>query len=104
MGASLDRRDERHADVGYVFQHLSTFVVDLAPNAWVGDVAKRSPVDIRNELPACAGQDYDLVRSILSDAVEGFHKLRVSLRVHSERAAVAVEFSKQHTVGISPQL
>jgi hypothetical protein len=41
MGASLDSRDHRHAYVGYLFQNLKTFVVNLAPNAWIGDVAER---------------------------------------------------------------
>ena len=68
-----------------------------------GDVAERSPVDIRNELPARARQDYDLVRSILPDPVEGLDKLRVSLRVHSERSAVVVKFGNQNTFGIPSQ-
>ena len=33
VGASLDRCDDRHANVGYVFQNLAAFVVNLAPNA-----------------------------------------------------------------------
>ena len=41
MRASLDRRDDRHAYVGYVFQNLNTFVVNLAPNARIGDFAER---------------------------------------------------------------
>jgi hypothetical protein len=65
MGASLDSRDHRHAYVGYLFQNLKTFVVNLAPNAWIGDVAERGPIDVTNKLAACARQDYDLVRSIL---------------------------------------
>jgi hypothetical protein len=88
----------------YVFQNLKSFVVDLAPNAWIGDVAERSPIDISNELPTRARQDYDLVRSILPNPVEAIDKLRVSLRVHNERPAVAVELSNQHTFVISCQL
>jgi hypothetical protein len=35
------RRDDWHAYVGYVFQSLYPFVVNLAPNAGIGDVAER---------------------------------------------------------------
>ena len=40
MSASLDSRDDRHAYVGYVFEKLNAFVVNLAPNARIGDVAE----------------------------------------------------------------
>ena len=65
MGASLDSCDDRHAYVGYVFQSLNAFVVNLAPNAGIGDIAERGPIDIGNKLPTCAREDYDLVRPIL---------------------------------------
>src|SRR6266849_9261506 len=39
MGASLDSRDHRQAYVGYVFQQLNAFVVNLAPNG--GDCSYR---------------------------------------------------------------
>src|SRR5437016_5047624 len=104
MGASLDGRDDRHAYVGYVFQSLNAFVVNLAPNAGIGDIAERGPLDIRNELPTCSREDYDLVRSILRNPVEGLDKFRVSLRGHNERAAVAVELSNQHALGVSGQV
>jgi hypothetical protein len=32
VGASLDRRNYRHAYVGDVFQNLNTLVVNLAPD------------------------------------------------------------------------
>jgi hypothetical protein len=77
MGASLDSCDDRHAYVGYVFQNLNTLVVNLAPNAWIGDVAERGPSDISNKLPARARQDYDLVPSILcSDDAISFAGIR----------------------------
>ena len=41
MRASLDSRDDRHAYVGYVFQDLNAFVVNLAPDAGIGGVAER---------------------------------------------------------------
>ncbi len=104
MGASLDSCDDRHAYVGYVFQNLKTLVVNLAPNAWIGDVAERGPIDISNKLPACARQDYDFVPSILPDPLEGIDKFCVRLRGHNERPAVAVKFSNQHTFVISCQL
>jgi hypothetical protein len=66
MGTSLDSRDDRNAYVGYVFQSLNAFVVNLAPNPGIGDIAERGPIDISNELPTCTREDYDLVRSILA--------------------------------------
>src|SRR6266508_6334238 len=98
MGASLDSRDDRHADVGYVLQNLSAFVVNLAPNAGIGDVAERCPIDPNNEVPACARQDHDLVGSILRNPIEGIDEFRVSWRAHNEGPAVGMEFSNQHTV------
>src|SRR6266478_3965581 len=103
MGTSLDSRDDRHSYVGYVFQNLDAFVVNLTPDAGIGDIAKRGPIDISNELPTCARQDYDLVRPILRNPVEGIDKFCVRLRAHDERSAVAVEFSNQHTFVIACQ-
>src|SRR5206468_6567491 len=104
MGASLDSRDDWRAYVGYVFQNLSAFVVNLAPNAGIGDVAEGWKIDVRNEVAACSCQDYDLVRSILRDPVRGIDKLRMVLRGENERPAIPVKFGNQHTVGISRQL
>src|SRR5712692_2242417 len=104
MGTSFNRGDHRHSYVGYVFQNLNAFVVNLAPNARIGDIAERGPIDISNELPTCTREDYDLVRSILRNPVEGIDKFRVSLRAHNERPAIAVELSNQHTLVISCQL
>src|SRR5580704_18495391 len=96
MGTSLDGRDDQHAYLGYIFQNLNAFVVNLAPNPRIGDIAERGPLDISNELPACAREDHDLVRSILRNPVEGLDKFRVSLRGHYERPAVAVKLRNQH--------
>src|SRR6202035_3860494 len=104
MGASLNSRDDRHAYVGYVFQSLNAFVVNLAPNAGIGDITERGPIDISNKLPTCAREDYDLVRSILRNAVKGLDKFRVSWGAHNERPAVDVKFGNQHTLVISGQL
>ena len=41
MRASFDSCDDWHANVGWVFQKLNAFVVNLAPNARIGDVAER---------------------------------------------------------------
>jgi hypothetical protein len=41
MGAPFDSRDGRHAYVGYIFQNLNAFIMNLAPHAGIGDVAKR---------------------------------------------------------------
>ena len=64
----------------------------LAPNAGIGNVAERRKIDVRNKLASRPGQDYDLVRSILRDAVKRIDKLGVILCSESERFAVAVEF------------
>src|SRR6202034_112795 len=103
MGTSLDGRDDRHAYVGYIFQDLNAFVVNLAPNAGIGGIAERGPIDISNELPTSARQDYDLVRPILRNPVEGIDEFCVSWRGHSERSAVGVAFSNQHTLIIACQ-
>ena len=79
MGTSLDCRDDRHAYVGYVFQSLNAFVVNLAPDAGIGGIAERGPIDISNELPTCAREDYNLVRSVLCNPVKGIDKFRVGL-------------------------
>src|SRR5579863_8512958 len=104
VGASLDSRDDRHAYVGYIFQNLNAFVVNLAPNAGIGGIAERGPVNISNELPTSAREDYDLVRSILRNSVEGIDKFRVGLRGHNERPAVAVELSDKYAFGVARQL
>src|SRR5437016_8879932 len=104
MGTSLDSRDDRHAYIGYVFQNLYAFVVNLAPNAGIGGIAERGPIDISNELPTSAREDYDLVRSVLSNPVEGIDKFRVRLRRHNERPAVAVELGDQYAFGVARQL
>src|SRR3984885_8879831 len=104
MGASLDSRDDWHPYVGYVFQNLNAFVVNLAPNPGIGYIAERGPLDISNELPTCAREDHDLVGSILRNPVAGLGKLRVSLCSHNERPAVVVKLSNQHTLVISCQL
>src|SRR5579863_7357341 len=41
MRAPLHRRNDRHAYVGYVFQNLNTFIVNLAPDAGIARVAPR---------------------------------------------------------------
>src|SRR2546425_12874158 len=104
MGTSLDSRDDRHTYIGYVFQNLNAFIVNLAPNAGIGGIAERGPIDISNELPTSAREDYDLVRSVLSNPVEGIDKFRVRLRRHNERPAVAVELGDQYAFGVARQL
>src|SRR6266581_585315 len=104
MGTSFDSRDDRHAYVGYVFQNLNAFVVNLAPHAGIGAIAERGPIDISNELPTSAREDYDLVRSILRNSVEGIDKFRVSSRGHNECPAVAVELNDKYAFGVLRQL
>src|SRR5579863_6547610 len=104
VGASLDCRDDWDAYVGYVFQNLNTFIVNLAPDAGIGSVAEGGPIDIGNELPTSARKDYDLVRSILRNPVEPIDKFCVRLGRHNERSAVGVEFGNHHAFVISCQL
>jgi hypothetical protein len=91
MGSSLDSRDDRHAYIGYVLQKLNAFVVNLAPNAGIGDVAEGWEIDFGNELPACSRQNDNLVLSVLGDPVKGIDKLRMILCRESERPALAVK-------------
>src|ERR1700739_2832912 len=104
MGASLDSRNDRHTYVGKVFQSLNAFVMNLAPNTRIGDIAERGPFDVSNELSARARQDYDLVRPVLRNPVEGIDKFRVGWRRHNERPAVAVELGDQYALGVARQL
>ena len=76
MGTSLDCRDDWDAYVGYVFQNLNTFIVNLAPDAGIGGVAEGGPIDISNELPTGARNDYDLVRSIWNFGLNSLQSTR----------------------------
>src|SRR5258705_11270203 len=69
MGASLDRRDDRHAYIGYIFEDLNAFVVNLVPNAGIGDIAEGCEFDFGNELPACSRQLFSTLRSFFRDAL-----------------------------------
>src|SRR6202161_5001306 len=103
MGTSLDSRDDRNAYVGYVFQSLNAFVVNLAPNAVICDIAERGPIDISNELTTCTREDHDLVRSILRNPVEGIDEFRVLLRRESEGRAVSMKLRNQYAFSIPRQ-
>ena len=96
--SSLDGRDHWHAYVRQVFQNLNTFVMNLAPNAGIGDVTERRKIDARNEVPACAGQNYDFVRSILRDPVKRVDKFCMVLCRKGERSAVGVKFCDQYPI------
>src|SRR3984893_3349645 len=104
MRSSFDSRDDRHAYVGYVFQNLSAFVVNLAPNTGIGNIAKRVPIDPNNEVAFCARQYDDLVCSILRNPVKGIHDLRMVLCRASAPPAIAVKFDNQHVVGMPQHL
>src|ERR1700733_6625783 len=103
-GASLDRRNHRYAYVGDVFQNLNTLVVNLAPDSGIRDVAERCPVDIDNEVPSRAGDDNDLVSTVLSDPVKRVDKFRVTLCVHNAQPAVTMELDNQYALGVPRQL
>ena len=71
--------------------------MNSAPDPRIGDISERWPFHISNEIPARACNDDNLVGSVLSNSVKGIDKLRVCVRVHDERAAVAMELRNQHT-------
>src|ERR1700729_2736946 len=75
----------------------------MAPAFGIRDGAKRGPVDIDNEGPSRAGDDDNLVSTVLSDPVKRVDKFRVALCVHNARAAVAMELDHQHALGVSRQ-
>src|SRR5689334_19507566 len=103
MSASLDSRDDRHPYVGHVFQKLNAFVVNLVPNAGIGDAAEGRKIDLRDKVPACSGQNYNLVRPVLRDPIKGVDELRMILCRESERPALAVKFGNQDTFGVASQ-
>src|ERR1700733_1342441 len=70
MRTSFDSRDDRHAYVGYVFQNLSAFVVNLAPDTGIGNIAKRVPIDPNNEVALCTRQYDDFVLPDLAQSDE----------------------------------
>src|SRR5580658_8721863 len=76
----------------------------MAPDFGIGDVAKRWPVDIDNEVPSRACDDDDLVSTVLSDPVKRFDKFRVALCVHNARPAVTMELDNQHALVVPRQL
>ena len=65
IGTPLDGCNDRHANVGYVFQDLSALVMGLAPYAGIGNVAERRPIHTDHKVPSRPREDYDLIRSIL---------------------------------------
>ena len=75
--------------------------MNSTPDARIGDISVRWPFYVPNEILARVCNDDNLVRSALSDSVKGIDKLRVCLRVHDERTAVAIELGNQHTLIIS---
>src|SRR5580704_4965913 len=88
MSAPFNSRDHRHAYIRDILDNLNPFIVSLAPDARIGNIAERSKIDTRNELSACSCQDHDLIGAVLRDAVESIDKFRVILRRESERRAV----------------
>jgi hypothetical protein len=68
---SLTCCSDRHAYVSYVFQNLNAFVMGLAPHPGIRYVFERRPIDTDHEVPARPRENYDLIRSILRNPVEG---------------------------------
>jgi hypothetical protein len=51
--------------------------VSLAPYAGIGNIAKRSEINPRDELATRTRQNHDLVVTILRDAIKGFDEFGV---------------------------
>jgi hypothetical protein len=106
LRTSFDSRDDGHAYVGYVFRNLSAFFASLVPNAGIGNIAQRVPIDPNNEVAICTRQDDDLVCSILRNPVKGIHSLRMVLCRERARPAIAVKFSdlllNQYSIYVQP--
>ena len=103
MGASFDRRDHRHANVGEILDNLSAFVVNLAPDSRIGDVAERRKIDPRDELSARSRQDHNLVVPILRDAVESLDKVGMILRRKRQGTVVGMELGHQYPLRVPAQ-
>src|SRR5580700_6778410 len=76
----------------------------MAPDFGIRDVAERWPVDIYNKVPSRAGDDDDLVSTVLSDPIKRVDEFRVALCVHNARPALTVELHNQHALGVPRQL
>ena len=92
--------------IGYVFQNLSALCHGSGSTRQTGDVSrKRCPIDTDHEVPARPREDYDLIRSILGNAVEGINNLRMGLCRESERLSVMLgSCIDQHAFRILCQL
>ena len=104
MCAALNRCDHWHAYVGDILYNLNAFIMNLAPDTGIGDVAEGREIDTGDEVATCSGQDHDLVRPILRDPVESVDELGVVLRRESERAAVGMKLGDQDAFGVSRQV
>src|SRR5580698_5148924 len=104
MGAPLDGCYDWHAYIGYVFQNLNAFIMDLAPHAGIGGVGERRPINTDHEVPSRPREDYYLIRSILGNPVEGIDNLRMCLCRESERPSIVMELHDQHAFGVPCQL
>src|SRR5271156_1351731 len=104
MRAALDGGDDRDAYIGYVLKDLSTFIMDLAPHAGIGDVRERRPIDTDHEVPSGTRENYYLVRSILGNSVEGVRNLGVSFCGEHERPSVVMHLHEQHALGVPGKL
>src|SRR5229473_2600209 len=93
MSASFNGRDHQYPYVGDILDNLNAFIMNLAPNAGLGDVAKGCEIDIRYELAACSRQDHDLVLAILCDPVKSIDEFGMILRRENERPAVRMKLA-----------
>ena len=103
MGAAFNSRDHRHTYVNDVLHNLNALIMNLAPNAGIGNITEGRKIETGDEFAAGSGQDHDLIRAILRDAVESIDELGVILRRKGEWAAVGMKLGDQHAFGISRQ-
>src|SRR5580693_3116746 len=78
--------------------------MDLAPYARIGNVGERRPIHTDHEVPSRPREDYDLIRSILRNPVEGIDNLRMGFCRECERSSVVMKLDDQHAFGVSSQL
>src|SRR4051794_16737652 len=101
MSATLNGCEHWHSYICDSLNNLNSFIMDLAPDARIGDVSEGCKIDVRYELATGSGQNDDLVCPILRDPVKGVHELGMVLRRENERPTVRMELDNQDSFGIS---
>jgi hypothetical protein len=103
ISLSLDRSDDRYANIRYILEDLNTFVVHLAPHSGIGNIAEGREVDRRDELAAGSRKNHDLVGAILRYSIESLDKVGMVLRRKGKWTALRVELGNQDSLRIPGQ-